>query len=166
MTRALSVCGVRYKACCHLRSTGMSKAPRFRPRCPFFARACVEKRPRRADRLSRQLGDGERASAPWAHGRYSVCPRVRNSSFHRAAILLSCGVGTQLALRPLQLEAGSRRGTSARKAYPPSSFRGLASRRWRQLRYTEGLASLATEPFERVAKPREQSDESATGSFQ
>jgi hypothetical protein len=32
--------------------------------------------------------------------------------------------------------------------------------------YTEGLASLATEPFERVAKPREQSDESATGSFQ
>jgi class 3 adenylate cyclase len=43
----------RHKACCHLRSTGMSKAPRFRPRCPFFARVCVEKRPRRADRLSR-----------------------------------------------------------------------------------------------------------------
>ena len=32
-----------------------------------FAGACVEKRPRRADRLSRQLGDGERASAPRAH---------------------------------------------------------------------------------------------------
>ena len=118
-------------------------------------------------------GPSEPPAWGWGKGvcplgtRETLClPSGSEFSFHRAAILLSCGVGTQLALRPLQLEAGSRRGTSARKAYPPSFFRGLASRRWRQLRYTEGLASLATEPFERVAKPREQSDESATGSFQ
>jgi hypothetical protein len=43
---------------------------------------------------------------PLGTRRHSVCPRVRNSSFHRAAILLSCGVG--YATRPTAASIGSR----------------------------------------------------------
>jgi hypothetical protein len=86
-----------------------------------FAGACVERRPRRADRLSRQLGMGK-GRLPRGHTR-GCLPSGSASSFHRAAIL-SCDGGTQCALRPLQLEAGSWRGTRAQRAYGHHSFDG------------------------------------------
>jgi hypothetical protein len=66
-----------------------------------------KKRPRRAERLSRQLGDGERASAPRAQRETLSAPRVRLlPSTGRDSF---CG-SPQIALRHRQLGIGSRRG--------------------------------------------------------
>ena len=89
-----------------------------------FCWSCKLRRaaPRRAGpSAGRQLGMGK-GRLPRGHTR-GCLPSGSASSFHRAAIL-SCDGGTQCALRPLQLEAGSWRGTRAQRAYGHHSFDG------------------------------------------
>jgi hypothetical protein len=88
-------------------------------RIAFTKLGISKKRPRRAERLSRQLGDGERASAPRAQRETLSAPRVRLlPSTGRDPF---CG-SPQIALRHPQLRIGVEARTSARKGERHPSF--------------------------------------------
>ena len=77
-----------------------------------------KKRPRRAERLSRQLGDGE-GRLPLGHTGGAVCPRVRLLPSNGRDPF--CG-SPQIALRHPQLGIGVEARTSARKGERHPSF--------------------------------------------
>jgi hypothetical protein len=92
-----------------------SRWPRGFLPCPLRDSPLRTERPRRAERLSRQLGDGGKGVCPSGD-----CPSGSASSHHRAAILFC--ESPQFALRRLQLDVGSRRGARARKGKRHPSF--------------------------------------------